>query len=819
LLIIQKAGFSLDPHACFVKFATALTPIFMTQIFRFLAVLALILGSAGKVSAQQDVELVNSAQVLYEGGMYYSMGKYSKAANLFKKVSRNDTNYAVAMLDLCFAYSEDKEDSLCWLTAQKGLELESPYRQDFYSFAGISLREMKKYDDAIRTFEDAMKEYPYVYLFQYNKGVALYEQKKFKEAEVCFQESLKLNPYHAMSHFYLGKCATDQGRIIPALLAYEAYLVMTTSNERADKVVVTIEDMYKNNYDFDPDTKITVEEAGDECFNDLLDIVTSGIALKPGYKNTTGIRFDFVKVRQAMFESMEYKAQTGNWYMEHYIPFYVDLQKQGHFTAFNYWTLSSIADASVQKGWKKNKKKIRAFATYFNKYFREHSAHPARELVKDKKDADILFYDNRMLLGVGQTNPTTDKPYGEWTYFYGSSGNILGKGTYNAQGKMDGEWTYYHQNGKVREKSHYVNGMMEGEAAYWFDNGEKRAVYMYKADKMNGDFEEYEYHGGLESKGTYVNGKLHGPAKTYHSNDALRFDLTYVNGKVTGDVKAYYSNGKLSNELKFVNGKKNGPYKDYYRNGALHAEGTYKNDLDAGPYKAYYKDGQLMQEGQFKTPGKREGIWKDYHHNGKLESESSYKAGALNGPAKNYSDKGVLLNERVYKTDKIVSDKYYNASGKVLGEYTIGKERTEVREYYEDGTLAAEGDYVNGQRDGQWTIYSEAGGWKYAHVNYTEDEFDGRLKYYHPNGNISFETTYQNGVEHGYRKSFYVNGKIESEGWIQYDMRQGDWYEYNVRGIMTSHRYYLNDEEYGTQEYLTAAAEHAKKSNSSAGSV
>lgn len=776
----------------------------MIRFLRISAVLLLSFACSGKLFAQQDVELVNSSQVLFEGSMYYDMGKFNKAANLFKKVSRNDTNYAVSLIYLCYAYREDKEDSLCWVTAKKGIELESPYRADFYSFAGNALSEMKRFDEAIQTLDEAIKAYPYVYLFYHDKGVAYYEQKKFKEAESSFQQCIVINPFHAESHYYLGKCALDQGRTVPALLSFETYLIMTGNSERAAKTVVTIEDVYKNDYEFDPDTKLDPSETGDACFDDLLEVITSGIAMRPGYKNTTGIGFSFVKVRQAMFESMTYKENTGNWWMEHYIPFYLELQKQGHFIAFNYMTLGSISDASVQKGYKKNKKKIRAFAVWVNEYFAENSKHPATDIVKEKADADILFYENRMVLGVGQRNPVTKKAYGEWTYFYASSGLVLAKGTFDAQGKMQGEWVYYHPNGTVREKSNYRNDVLEGLSEFWYDNGERRTVMHYTAGKLNGEFEEYSFHGGLETRGNYLNGKPNGPITIYHDNDAVQYETSYLNGKLNGDLRSYYNNGKVASEVKLTAGKKNGPAKDYYRNGTLQSEGAYKNDMQSGTWKEYYSDGQLAREGTYKTPGKREGVWKEYHRNGKLVREASYKAGLLNGVMKEYAETGELVNERVYKSDKLVKATYYNLKGKVLAEYNITKARTEVKEYYPDGTVAAEGDYLDGKRDGQWTMYSENGGWKIAHINYYDDEYDGRMKYYHANGKVMFETTYKMGVEHGYRKSFYLNGEIESEGWVQSDMKQGDWYEYNERAIMTSHTYYLNDEQYGTQEFFDA---------------
>src|SRR5688572_18235664 len=158
----------------------------MKLIIRLLILCLFTATFSSKLAAQKDVELVNSAAVILEGNIYYAIGKYNKAASAFAKVSRNDTNYVLALLNLCYAYNEDNEDSLCLLNARKGIELESESRVSFYNLAAISLREMKRYDESVQLLDEAIKLYPYAFGLQYNKGVAFYEAKKFKEAEAAF---------------------------------------------------------------------------------------------------------------------------------------------------------------------------------------------------------------------------------------------------------------------------------------------------------------------------------------------------------------------------------------------------------------------------------------------------------------------------------------------------------------------------------------------------------------------------------------------------------------------------------------------------------
>src|ERR1041385_3617485 len=266
------------------------------------------------VRAQMDVDLVNSQDILGEADLYIMLGKYSKAEEAYKKVGRNDTNYASVLRNLALTYSDDKEDSLCVMTARRGMALKSEYEPDFYNSLGVGLKELEKYDTALATFDEGIRKYPYRYILYYNKGMTYYKMKKYAEAQKCFEDAIKINPYHANSHFQLGKSCAEQGRLVPAVLSYEYYLLLEPSGtERSGKVVSALEDIFSGENSPDPDLKLSMSEAGDDCFSDIDEIITSGIANSPNYPNKTKIKLKVVKNFQAILEKLEYKAGTGNW--------------------------------------------------------------------------------------------------------------------------------------------------------------------------------------------------------------------------------------------------------------------------------------------------------------------------------------------------------------------------------------------------------------------------------------------------------------------------------------------------------------------------
>ena len=76
------------------------------------------------------------------------------------------------------------------------------------------------------------------------------------------------------------------------------------------------------------------------------------------------------------------------------------------------------------------------------------------------------------------------------------TGNITGKTEQGAfrNGKKDGPWVYYHDNGRLSYKGNYKDGNQDGPWVYYHSNGQ------------------------LWHKGTYKDGKRDGPRVSYSSD-------------------------------------------------------------------------------------------------------------------------------------------------------------------------------------------------------------------------------------------------------------------------------------------------------------
>ena len=105
--------------------------------------------------------------------------------------------------------------------------------------------------------------------------------------------------------------------------------------------------------------------------------------------------------------------------------------------------------------------------------------------------------------------------------------------------------------------------------------------WTFKDGKAEGPYVSYHDNGELSSKGTYKNGERDGPWVTYHISGKLLLKETLKNGEREGPWEYYFVNGRLREKGTYKNGKREGVWVDYDKNGTVNETltGTYKNGV------------------------------------------------------------------------------------------------------------------------------------------------------------------------------------------------------------------------------------------------
>ncbi|MBX7113183.1 MAG: hypothetical protein K1X64_02525 [Myxococcaceae bacterium] len=98
----------------------------------------------------------------------------------------------------------------------------------------------------------------------------------------------------------------------------------------------------------------------------------------------------------------------------------------------------------------------------------------------------------------------------------------------------------------------------------------------------------------------------------------------------------------------------------------------------------------------------------------------------------------------------------YCSKGSGAGNETLNGPFVEM---HANGVKAAEGNYVEGNRDGHWVYYDESGK-KRGEIDFKGDHFHGRRVVFAADGKLQVEEQWVMGKRQGASKSYDADGKV-----------------------------------------------------------
>lgn len=152
----------------------------------------------------------------------------------------------------------------------------------------------------------------------------------------------------------------------------------------------------------------------------------------------------------------------------------------------------------------------------------------------------------------------------ESTSIPGSNASFVFKGSkdkpsetgYVVNGKKNGTWLTYHDEGRIKTLSTYVDGQKTGPYMELSNRGQIEKQIEYQGDKLHGVSTTYKF--GKPIKETpYVNGKIEGRYVEYNDKgDQVAKEVYFKDGKQHGSLKYFDENGKVTLEYEYKNGEK-----------------------------------------------------------------------------------------------------------------------------------------------------------------------------------------------------------------------------------------------------------------------
>jgi antitoxin component YwqK of YwqJK toxin-antitoxin module len=187
--------------------------------------------------------------------------------------------------------------------------------------------------------------------------------------------------------------------------------------------------------------------------------------------------------------------------------------------------------------------------------------------------------------------------------------------------------------------------------------------------------------------------------------------------------------------------------------------------------------------------GRKQGLWEAVDRNGHLVYTGHFKNDRPVGELKRYHPDGGV---------------------RVSMQYDENSEKVYSRFFWQNGELAAEGNYINTQRDSVWTFYSyytKQASYKAAYRNglrhgksqnfypsgsiaeevlWVDDRKEGVWQQFFESGQVKLSATYQNNLLEGSFMIYFPDGKKETNGKYHNDLPEGTWIRYNQDGAVAS---------------------------------
>jgi antitoxin component YwqK of YwqJK toxin-antitoxin module len=315
-----------------------------------------------------------------------------------------------------------------------------------------------------------------------------------------------------------------------------------------------------------------------------------------------------------------------------------------------------------------------------------------------------------------------------------------------------------------------------------------------------------------------------------------------------GFVQIFYPNGQVSSEGTMVDGKPDGYWRTYYVTGVIKSEGKRTNFLLDSIWNFYNQAGELTQEISYQlgeksgysnsysynnpekpgqatliskelyVRGKKEGASYYYHPTGELKLIVFYREGMKQGLSREFTRDSTLITVVQYKDNYVVDRERVNRTD------NQGNKQGTFREYYENGNIKKEENYLDNQLHGYYREFDGNGELLVA-IRYERgqimEEIDEDMRElldmkstYDEQGRLIFTGGYKEGIPVGIHRFFDTAGVVEnayfynergqklSEGIIDEQGRKlGNWKDFYPTGELRATGTYADNLQSGTWTY------------------
>jgi antitoxin component YwqK of YwqJK toxin-antitoxin module len=327
-------------------------------------------------------------------------------------------------------------------------------------------------------------------------------------------------------------------------------------------------------------------------------------------------------------------------------------------------------------------------------------------------------------------------------------------------------------------------------------------VLIAQIDSIQSDtnkvYKEFKYkNGNISSKGYLENNKPTGFWKSYYITGVIKSEGKWKNNKLDSIWIFYDQIGDTLQKINYFQGKKNGYHFKYFK------EENYKNIIAS---KELYINGKRNDKSLY------------YFNTGNIKMSVPYVDDKKQGIGFEYDINKNIISIIRYRNNEIIVEENINRYNKEGNKEGIWKE------FYTNGILKTEKNYINGKLNGYSKIFNEEGKllesikYKNNEVDTKSNDFDINIEIkeeYDEQNNIKFQGSYNKNLPIGIHrffnskglviksKTYNIKGELVAEGIVlKSGIETGDWIYYYENGKKKAQGKFINGKKNGEWKYF-----------------
>jgi antitoxin component YwqK of YwqJK toxin-antitoxin module len=407
--------------------------------------------------------------------------------------------------------------------------------------------------------------------------------------------------------------------------------------------------------------------------------------------------------------------------------------------------------------------------------------------------------------------------------FYFDNGKVSSEGSMR-DGKPDGYWKTYSTNGTIKSEGNRKNFQLDSVWKFYNEQGILITEFNYKEGKKNGLKKSYDtkekalvLSENFESdikNGTTIS--YYKPSEVNNVANKVKKTIPFVIGKEEGVGFEFapdstiititeYKMGFIQKEER-INRRddknlKQGVWKTFYPNGVLKTEVTYSDDKMNGYLKEYSLAGSLLNTTKYVRGVIQNNVPElakldvktEYYDNGQVHFTRTFKDDVAQGIHREFSQEGKVISAQLF-TDGVLS-----AEG-ILD--TAGRQQGIWKEFYPDGTIKSQGEYLNSKKIGEWVFYHPNGKVEQKGAYDKKGKAQGVWKWFYETGNVLSEENYVNGQLDGVYTEYSDSGQVITKGEYIDGLKEGPWL-FELQGFREEGAYKADNRDGEWKHYFT----------------